>query len=332
MSWARVAAALLALYASSAVQAGCGSYVPSGLRADEQAALNFADAASDAAYCDWRDNTHTFELVRENLYRVALLDRCTRLTQARPEEFHFNPAIRAVVQAGVSRMRRGDIAPMAAADLRFVAKARLWAYAGTPAPERRKLQAFVASPRGAAALQTHRALTVVDEMAHGAIDLLTGEPLAVMPILLKAYFRASQQGDWLDRALSQVDPQWAAQMRKVNTLGQHTSADAQWLAPLAAGLAQKAGALSRALVATLPADRASDYKQLLASAYYQRLGDAEEALAFASTARSAAEVPERLRPILQEIGARYPAPAKLLERVARPGPRDYFNDTYRTLC
>ena len=322
-------------------------YLPAGLSENELNALDLA-GRNDAALTAWR-RRRAYDVAKENLRRAALIERCTAIRERKPDDFDFDPVLRAALDGVVDKMRAGKIFPLGLESYRYSMRAVLWAQRHTGAGEWQALWRRAQTPAGRRALQRQRAVQVMDGYGD-ATDIETGATLAYPPIPLKAYFVRSGQLGEFERALQSAAPALVASFARVRTLQDHGEADFPWLRELAGGLEKNMAAISNAFVDGLPQAESREIDELASSPYFTLYEDAAEAGAlFVAPAdrRNAAKIDDpkfggikfgdRAAPNYREfvrasVESEYPQPPAFMERMMRMGPRDFIDNAHRPFC
>lgn len=263
-------------------------YVPEGLSQTEMQALEL-QGLNDAALNTW-NRLAPYALAAENLRRAALLERCTKITSAKPDDYYFDPTLRAALDGVVDKMRAGKVFQITLEGFRHRARTPLWAARHTSAADWQAVRQLAQSPAGQLALQRIRAGQVM--ASYDPIDVNTGAWLAYLPIALKAYFTQSSQTDTFDRALRTVGAELAADFARVRPLEQHTAADLAWLSRLSQTLAEKMPEISKAFFELLPAGERKVLDTLYETAYFRLYDDASDAVTTAGLGEASLDDPK----------------------------------------
>lgn len=343
----RLLACLTCLLPAAAI-AQPAPYLPAGLSENE---LNVLDLAgwNDAALTAWR-RQRAYNVAKENLRRAALLERCTAIGERKPDDFDFDPALRAALDGVVDKMRAGKIFPLDLKSFRHSARAALWAQQHTGAAQWQALWRRAQTPAGRQALQRLRAVEVMDGYGE-ATDIATGATLAYPPIALKAYFARSGQLGEFERALQAAAPALAAGFARVRTVQDHGAADFPWLRQLAEGLEKNMAAISKAFEGGLPQAERKEMDAFVSSPYFGLYHDAAEAAAlplltlpqrgnaakiddpkFKGIKFGDRDAPNYGQFVLASLESEYPQSADFMERMLRMGPRDFIDSVHRPFC
>ena len=344
-----VAAGLLFLLPGPGI-AQQGRYVPSGLSSDEIRALEI-HGLYDKALNGW-ERLRLYDTAVENFRRTGLLARCTAITQAKPDDFYFDPAMRAALDGVVDKILAGKIVPVTLQDFRYFARVPLWAQRHAGAADWQATQRLLQTPAGQRALQRLRALGVMNSYPDQVVDINTGNWLAYPPIALKAYFTQSGQLDAFERALQSVNPELRAAFSRVRTVQAHGASDLPWLRNLSQTLEQNIPALQQAFMDGLPADERRSMDEIKGTAFLQLMADAVEASAllrvFPLTIPPTADTinapgfrgitagdrnqPNYLDFVSASLASEYPQSAAQFQALLPMGPRQFIDDAHRPFC
>jgi hypothetical protein len=202
-----------------------------------------------------------------------------------PDDYYFDPALRAALDAVVDRHLDGRFDPLGLEDFRYIERSLLWAQRHTPAAHWQTLLRLAQSPLGQRALQRQRAMRVMEDYPERAIDLDTGQPLAYMPIALKTYLAQSGQLDAFERALQAAAPHISADFAQVRTLRQYAdehaakpaAADLVRLKRLSYFLGEGLYSVRKAFLANLPEEERRTLAELEAAPFLPLYADALQA-------------------------------------------------------
>lgn len=327
-----------------------GRYVPGGLSPDETRALEI-HGLYDKALNGWQ-RLRLYDTAVENFRRTGLLARCTAITQAKPDDFYFDPAMRAALDGVVDKMLAGKIVPVTLQDFRYFARVPLWAQRHAGAADWQATQRLLQTPAGQRALQRLRALGVMSSYPDQAVDINTGNWLAYPPIALKAYFTQSGQLDAFERALQSVNPELRAAFSRVRTVQAHGASDLSWLRDLSQALERNIPALRRAFVDGLPEDERRSMDELNGTAFLHLMADAVEASAplriFPLSGVSTADrindprfrgmtagdrnQPNYLDFVSASLDSEYPQSAEQFQALLLMAPRQFIDEAHRPFC
>lgn len=196
--------------------------------------------------------------------------------------------------------------------------------------DQRSLLALATSPTRGQALSAIAQLSVLEDFAVRAIDVVTGDTEPAAVIWLKTYFLQEGRAEGLRQAVAGVQPKLLPDFDQVGAIDDHTPADVAWLSALTKALADATDRLSATLFDAYAKDVRETAERF--AAFGESVSGVETNVRFVTLGALVGKPSGRAANLQSELDARYPMPEAMMHALVAHGPVALAGDDVRRFC